>query len=111
MCDSLWDGAEAQGRLSSVELQLGQEMIQKLRQGAEIKHCNIDCICDSETLGAVCVMAGFENQWMMDLSCHFVISKADSGKQNLCKNMSVTEDCALCVLLTPAGITLGIIQV
>lgn len=70
-----------------------------MRQGFEIKHWNIDCVCSSETLGAVCVMAGFEKQWirlssawnglsaagngreqMMDLFCHFVISKADFGK-------------------------------
>lgn len=97
MCESLWDGAEAQGRLSSVELQLGQEIIQKLRQGVEIKHWNIDCICDSETLGALCVMAAFENQWMMDLSCHFVISKADSGKtESLQKYVCNRGFCPLC---------------
>lgn len=91
-------GAEAQGKHSSAELQLGQEIIPKLSQGVGIKPWNIDCICDSETLGAVCVI-GFEKQWirlssarnglsaarngteqMMDLSCRFVISKADLGK-------------------------------
>lgn len=52
------------GKQGSVELQLGQEITLKLRQGVGIKHWNIDCICDSETLGAVCVQPGCEKQWV-----------------------------------------------
>lgn len=66
-------------RGSSVELQLGQEIIVKLRQGVEIKACNIDCICGSETLGAVCVMAGFENQWISLSSSSWEWERTDDG--------------------------------
>lgn len=92
-----------------------------MRQGVEIKHWNIDCICDSETLGAVCVMAGFENQWIRAARsgrgqrwiCPVTLSLARLilQKQNICKNMPIMKDSALCVLVTSCRNHIGVLQV